>query len=83
MLLANGQLRAFRLLGMLQFSDSRGDCPADCMRSIDPGVVNFEFGVEGNAARGVFVKLQIDFELDQEIGEAPRPEPFTVEDVPI
>src|SRR5258708_37389163 len=60
--LANGKLRAIRLLGMLQFSDSRRDCAADRMRSIDPGVVNFEFGIEGNAAWGVLVKLQIDFE---------------------
>jgi hypothetical protein len=32
------------------------------MRGIDPGVVNFEFSIEGNAAWGVLVKLQIDFE---------------------
>jgi len=32
------------------------------MFSIDPAVVNFKFGVEGNSARRVPVKLKINFE---------------------
>src|SRR5258706_13765064 len=60
--LANRKLRTIRLLGMLQLSDSRRGCAADRMCSVDLGVVNLEFGIEGNAARGVLVKLQIDFE---------------------
>ena len=60
--LANGKLRAVGLVGRRQLGDSRRDCTAGHMRSIDPGVVNFEFSIEGNAPWGVLVELQIDFE---------------------
>src|SRR5258708_29220526 len=60
--LANGKLRAIRLLWMLQFSDSRRDCAAGRMRTIDGGVMIFEFGIEGNAAWRVLAKLEINFE---------------------
>ena len=60
--LANGKLRAVGLVGRRQLSDSGRDCAARHMRSINPGVVNFEFSIEGNVSWGVFVKLQIDFE---------------------
>src|SRR5260370_6581050 len=50
--LVSGKLRAIRLLGMLQLSDTGRDRTADHMCSIDPRIANLEFCIERNAAWG-------------------------------